>query len=64
MECRCEHVDVFWGSEALAYVSEHLTTVTDDEVLTCPDTGARWHASRDENGQDVLRRIRDAGIVG
>ena len=60
MECRCEHVDVFWGDEAIAYASEHLASDAQGS-LVCPDTGAQWEALRTPEGQDELRKVATYG---
>jgi hypothetical protein len=47
MDCRCNDATEFYGEEAERYAREHLHTdevrsESFEEVLACPDTGARW----------------------
>ena len=41
MQCRCTDADEFDGTEAEAYLADHLVA-TADGTYACPDTGARW----------------------
>ena len=70
MECPCNELTEAYGTEAENYARGHLHTVevrseAFEEVLSCPDTGARFtldFPSRTERdpGQARLRRIKTA----
>jgi hypothetical protein len=47
MACRCNDVTELYGDDAERYAREHLhtdevRTEAFEELLSCPDTGARW----------------------
>ena len=54
MECRCTEVGVLYGTETEDYAAEHL--VSAEDVLACPDTGARWRVEQ-RGPQQVLQQI-------
>ena len=61
MDCRCNDATEFYGNEAEQYARDHLLTDevrTDafEELLSCPDTGARWELV-EEQRTTVLRRL-------
>ena len=56
MECRCGDATEFYGTEAEAYLAEHLQA-TSDGTYACPDTGARWQVEESDPAQERLVRL-------
>jgi hypothetical protein len=50
VDCRCDTVHELYGTEAEAYLADHLRRV-DDGVYACADTGARWRVDEQTDPQ-------------
>ena len=56
MECQCTTATEFYGTDAEAYLAEHLQSEPGDTYV-CADTGRRWRVDESDPAQARLIQL-------